>query len=105
MALQIIDRVIQDILSEEEIINLLYLKLETLMSLGEYYKVRDIADDMINRYPVKGDELYSLLYIKAEAYLELKQYKQAYSSFNELNKIKSEYRLVNKRLKELEKYK
>ncbi len=105
VALSVAERVIEEILEQEDIINLYYLKLETLMALKEYYQVRDTVEDMINSYPIKGDELYSLLYIKAEAYYELKQFKQSYYAFSEIDEIKKGYRLTSQRLKELEKYK
>ncbi len=105
VALQLSEMVDSEALNEEDNINLEYLKLETLMILEEYFKVRDIVEDMLGKYPVKGDELYSLLYLRAEAYLNLGQYENAYNSFNEIKALKSSYRLVNQRLKELEKYK
>ena len=105
VALQLSEMVDSEVLTEEDKINLEYLKLETLMILEEYFKVRDMVEDMLGKYPVKGDELYSLLYLRAEAYLNLGQYENAYNSFSEIRSLKSSYRLVNQRLKELEKYK
>lgn len=105
VALAISEKVERVVLDEEAIINLEYLKLEILMTLSEYYKVRDMADDMLRKYPVKGDELLSLLYIRAEAYMKNEQFAKAYDSFKEVYSIDDSYRLVGQRLKELEKYK
>lgn len=105
VAFDVAERVDIKLLSEEERINLEYLKLETLMQLEKYFSVRDGVDDMINNFPIKGNELLSLLYLRAEALLGLKQLKNAYFAFLEIFKINNNYRLVRQRLKELEKHK
>ncbi len=105
VAINLAERVDTKLLNEEERINIEYLKLETLMLLKKYFAVRDGVDDMINNFPIKGNELLSLLYLRAEALLALKHYKSAYYAFLEISKISSTYRLVGQRLKELEKHK
>lgn len=105
VALSVANMVNEKILQEDEVINLEYLKLETLMRLQQYFTVKDGVDDMINNFPIKGNELLSLLYLRAEAFNSLMQYKNAYHAFNEISKIKKNYRNTRQRLKELEKHK
>ena len=105
VAYEIAEKVETSILAEDQKINLEYLKLEILMTLGDYYKVRDVVDDMLSNHPVVGDELLALLYLRAEAYLNLEDYKKAYYSFKEIVALNKTYRLARQRLKELEKYK
>jgi len=105
VALDVANKVNKEMLTQEEVINLEYLKLETMMIAQEYFSVRDGVDDMISNYPVKGDELLSLLYLRAEALLSLRQYKNAFNAFEEISKLKRNYRNTRQRLEELEKHK
>jgi len=105
VALDIIGMVNRELLSENEIINLEYLRLETYMKSQSFFNVKDGVDDVINNFPIKGSELLSLLYLRAEAFRGLKQFKSAYYAFDEINKIKKGYRNTIKRLRELEKHK
>jgi hypothetical protein len=105
VAKDVIERVDKKRLSEEEQINLEYLNLETLFKLEDFFHIRDLVEDAINNLPIKGEELNSFLYLKAESYYYLGKFKEAYWSYLEIKKLNSNYRLVNQRLKELEKYK
>lgn len=105
VALDVANMVNKEMLTQEEVINLEYLKLETMMILQKYFSVRDGVDDMISNFPIKGSELLSLLYLRAEAFMSLKQYENARHAFKEISGLKKNYRNTRQRLEELEKHK
>lgn len=77
-----------------------YLKLTTLLLLGDYRAALDVSLDALGKSQ-KQDDVLSFMYGQAEAYLKLKEVKQAKSILKKIVSIDSNYRMAKERLERI----
>jgi hypothetical protein len=89
---------------EKIIIGTYYVWGQALINLENYFKVVELADQVLEERPVYGEERLAFLYLKAEAYFKLKKMILAKELYLEIKKENPHYRLLRERLKVIEAY-
>ncbi len=77
-----------------------YLKLTSVLQLGDYRDALDLSLRALNRAQTQ-DDILSFLYGQAEAYLKLKNFKEAKSVLKKITAIDAQYRFARERLEKL----
>lgn len=103
VALEIIKKVDSEKLSERELVNLHYLKIETLILNKEFYEARDLSEDVLTEVPLVKEERLSFQYLRAECYWQLQKYGVAKKLFADIQSRNPGYRLTSQRLSLIEK--
>ena len=103
VSIELFKRVDVESLNEKEAINYYYLKIETLLKAGEYYRARDLSEDILFSRPLVNEEQTTFSYLRAESYYFLNQFKIAKALFQEIREREDNYRLTEERITEIEK--
>lgn len=103
VALEIIKKVNREDLTEREVINLDYLRIETLIAAQRFYEARDSVEDVLAETPLLKDERLAFQYLRAESYWQLGKIQIAKKLFGDISIKYPNYRLTNQRLNAIEK--
>jgi len=103
VSLAVLARVQKALLSESEKVNFHYIHIETLMKNEDYYKARDLIEDVLGSTPLVPSEKLTFLYLRAEAYFFLGFLSIALSLYREVKGLEHNYRLTEERIGTIEK--
>ncbi len=82
-------------------LNICYLKVVNFFEMNEFYTVISEAEVVIKGFKLNSESLVCFMYMIAEAYRKLKMTKEARLYYSRIARLKTGYRLVDERLKEL----
>ena len=84
-------------------LELSYMKVEALISMGKNHEASDLCEEIINKKPLVEMEKVNVVYLLGEVSLKLNRRKKAYSAYKWVEGKCPNYRLVKSRLKNIEK--
>lgn len=85
--------------------SLQFLMVQVLHESGEYYKAIDLVSDICANEVLLQDEILAFKYIKAESFFKIKNFKKAKELFLKIKERQPHYRMVEERLRYIEKIK
>ncbi len=96
---------VQKAITKEQYIEIAYLYAEYLLSIGNYNTCLDLNYELIERVQLSKEEEVSFLYLIAEAYYQKSEFKKSYKYFRKIQTYVKDYRLLNERMRKIEKLK
>ncbi len=103
VSLQVLRRVDIKGLDKRDEINFYYLKAETLLKQGDFYRTRDLVEDILYSEPLLKNEKTTFRYLRGEAYYRMGNLSVALSQFKEIKVVEENYRLTEERILKIEK--
>jgi len=102
VSLHILSKLIWSNLPENEYINAKFLNVDTLLAAGDYFKAKDLTEDVLAETPLVKSEKVTFLYLRAEANFSLGYFSQALRGYLDVKKLSPGYRLTDERIRQIE---
>lgn len=103
VSIKLIERVRQHTSSKDEILNLDYLKAESLLAANNYFEARDLVEDILIGHILAKDQRLMFNYLRGECYYHLGGHEKSYKIFSNIKDQIKGYRLTEQWMSKIEK--